>query len=107
MLVRYGRWGLDLVVLFFALYAFVFLPLGKRTGLDHLRALLGTAAAQEAGRELLEAGARMTRRLLGQGARIDTRGEPVVPELPPGEPAQLRLTANSREPPDAGVDASE
>lgn len=51
------------VVLFFALYAFVFLPLGKKSALEHIRAILGTPAAQEAASEVKGGVTRLVRRL--------------------------------------------
>jgi hypothetical protein len=40
------------MVLFFAVYAFVFVPLGQKTALEHLRAIAGTPAAKDAATEL-------------------------------------------------------
>lgn len=40
------------VVLFFAIYAFVFVPLGRKTALEHVRAIAGTPAAHQAASEL-------------------------------------------------------
>jgi len=40
------------VVLFFAICGFLFVPLGKRTAIEHLQAIAGTPAAQQAGTEL-------------------------------------------------------
>lgn len=51
------------VILFFALYAFVFLPLGKKSALEHIRAILGTPAAQEAASEVKGGVTRLVRRL--------------------------------------------
>jgi hypothetical protein len=51
------------VVFFFALYAFVFLPLGKKSALEHIRAILGTPAAQEAASEVKGGVTRLVRRL--------------------------------------------
>lgn len=104
MLGRLGHRTLDLVVLLFALYAFAFVPLGKRTGLEHVKAILGTSAAQEAGDEIVEAGGRLKERVLGD-APEPARGRPVLPELAPGTPPQMRLAPLSG-PPDAGADAS-
>jgi hypothetical protein len=51
------------VVLFFALYAFVFLPLGKKSALEHIRAIIGTPAAQQAASEVKGGVTRLVRRL--------------------------------------------
>jgi hypothetical protein len=50
-----GRRAIELVVLLFALLGFAFVPLGSRTGLGHVRAILETGAAGQAGRGLIEA----------------------------------------------------
>jgi hypothetical protein len=42
----------QLVVLFFAIYAFAFVPLGRKTALEHVRAIAGTDAAHQAAHEL-------------------------------------------------------
>lgn len=60
------------VVLFFALYAFVFLPLGKKSALEHIRAVLGTPAAKEAASEVKGGVTRLVRRLESE-ARKSTR----------------------------------
>lgn len=72
--------ALEAAVLFFALYAFVFVPLGEKTGFEHLRAILATEEAGLAGEELKNAGSRMLEELL----RFHTgkyEGEPVLPDL--------------------------
>src|ERR1044072_2371483 len=42
----------QLVGLFFAIYAFAFVPLGRKTALEHVRAIAGTPAAHQAASEL-------------------------------------------------------
>lgn len=73
------------VVLLFAAYAFAFVPLGEHTALEHLRAVLGTKEAQEAGRELKQAGGRVVDELLKSGDGAGT------PRLPPLKPAQSKV----------------
>jgi hypothetical protein len=68
------------IVLGFALYAFSFVPLGEKTGLEHLRAILKTDASQQAISELNSAGRRLVDELLGEEPRT-VQGEPVLPEL--------------------------
>jgi hypothetical protein len=51
------------VVLFFAVYAFVFVPLGRKTALEHIRAIVGTPAAQDAADEVKGGVTRLVRRL--------------------------------------------
>ncbi len=80
MLGIFGRRAIDLAVLFLALYAFAFVPLGRHTGLEHLRAILGTPAAREAGQDLLDAAERLQRRLFDdEPAR--PHGNPAIPHM--------------------------
>jgi hypothetical protein len=79
-----GKRPIELVVLFFALYAFVFVPLGKRTGFEHAKAILGTPAAKDAGSEILDAADRLRQRLLGGGSEpppVPKRARPGAPEF--------------------------
>jgi hypothetical protein len=85
----FGRRAIDLAVLFLALYAFAFVPLGKRTGLEHARAILATRAAKRAIHEAGEAADRLRRTLLDSGddetplpSPLPSRGRAVVPKLP-------------------------
>jgi len=105
-----GRRAIDLAVLLLALYAFAFVPLGHRTGLEHLRAILGTRAAKDAGHEMLEAAERLRERLLGEEPEqpVKTHGRAVVPRLPRHEPANAALAPNAlsgslRDAPDASL----
>jgi len=109
----FGRRAIDLAVLFLALYAFAFVPLGKRTGLEHVRAILRTHAAEDAGHELMLAFDHLKARLLGSDEPVPARGVPVVPKLPRRRPSgnpQPRLPANvllapenTRDAPDASL----
>jgi hypothetical protein len=67
------------VVLFFAIYAFVFVPLGKRTGLEHLRAIAGTSAAQQAGTELKGGVERLVQRLRDQAQQSTDSADQALP----------------------------
>jgi hypothetical protein len=100
-----GRRAIDLAVLFLALYALAFVPLGRRTGLEHLQAILGTRAARDAGRDLGQAAERLGHRLLGGSEPIAPRGRPAVPVLPS---APRRAVPNAVTTPGAfeGPDAS-
>jgi hypothetical protein len=100
---RLGHRTIDLVILLFALYAFAFLPLGRRTGLEHLKAILGTREAEEASDELVEAGDRLKQKILRDGFDVP-RGRPVLPDLPKGAPVQMRVAP--METADAGADSS-
>ena len=94
---------IDLVVLFLACYAFAFVPLGKRTGLEHLRAILDTRAARDAGREALEAADRLKRRALDDDSPPAPRGSPVVPRLPRHPAPPNAAIAAARDAPDASL----
>lgn len=74
MISRLGRRALDALLVLFAVLGFCYVPLGKKTGLQHVKALFGTAPAREAGQELLEAGFKVRRTLFG--------GETPTPEAP-------------------------
>jgi hypothetical protein len=77
---KLARRALELLVAFFALYAFIFLPLGEKTGLEHLKAIVATKEAQHAGAELKTAGSQMLSELLDFKAD-PYRGDPVLPKL--------------------------
>jgi hypothetical protein len=94
---RFGRWVIDLCVLCFAGYAFAFVPLGERTGLEHTRAILRSEPARQAADEVIEAGERLRHRLFDDDP-LRVRGTPNVLEI---APAQSKLRAA-----DAGADAS-
>ena len=51
------------VIVFFAIYAFVFVPLGKKSAFEHVRAIFGTPAAHEAASEVKGGVTRLVRRL--------------------------------------------
>jgi hypothetical protein len=57
------------VIIFFAIYAFVFVPLGKKTALEHLRAIFGTPQAREAATEVKGGVTRLVRRLQSEARR--------------------------------------
>jgi len=57
------------VVLFFAIYAFVFVPLGRKTALEHVRAIAGTPAAHQAATELQGGVKRLVHRLRDEAQR--------------------------------------
>jgi hypothetical protein len=76
--VKFAKRALESAVLLFALYAFAKVPLGRATGLEHLKAILGTSEAQEAGREMKQAGSR----LLGELLEFDNGQVRGVPKLP-------------------------
>lgn len=73
------------VVLLLAAYTFAFVPLGEHTALEHVRAILATKEAQDAGRELKQAGGRVVDELLKSGSGAGS------PNLPPLKPPQSKL----------------
>lgn len=58
------------VVFFFAVYAFVFVPLGRKTALEHVRAIAGTPAAKTAASELGGGVKRLAHELRDQARRV-------------------------------------
>ncbi|MEN9579666.1 MAG: hypothetical protein RJA70_2675 [Pseudomonadota bacterium] len=93
----------------FAFYGFATVPLGKRTGLEHLQRILGTEEAEDAGRELKQAGGRLLGEILEfKGGEI--RGVPSVPSelLPPPQslvtrPVPASAAPASRDPEKSGA----
>lgn len=63
------------VVLFFAVYAFAFVPLGERTALEHLRAIWGTPAAQQAASEVKGGVQRLVKRLRSKARESTERSD--------------------------------
>ena len=61
------RWALKMLVAFVgltcALYVFFLVPLGERTLYDHMRRIAATDEAEDLGRELGEAGERLTEKI--------------------------------------------
>jgi hypothetical protein len=51
------------LVLFFAVYAFAFVPLGKKTALEHVQAIFGSPEAHDAAEEVKGGVTRLVRRL--------------------------------------------
>lgn len=76
---RIAKSGVNAIILLFALYGFVALPLGKKTAYQHLKAILSTQEAEDAGGELREAGGRMVEELIKPApsgeAKIDSEFE--------------------------------
>lgn len=66
------------LVLFFAIYAFAFVPLGKKTALDHVRAILGTPAAQDAATEVKGGVERLVRRLKSDARESTEKADQVL-----------------------------
>ncbi|HVU00936.1 MAG TPA: hypothetical protein VHE30_04260 [Polyangiaceae bacterium] len=114
MLGLFGKRAIDLAVLFLAAYTFVFVPLGRHTGLEHLKRILATSAARSAGHEIVEAADRLKGRVLGGDGHASSddrerpvlpRGNPSVPRLPRGHAPANAAVAPAHETAD-GPDAS-
>jgi hypothetical protein len=68
------------LVFFFAAYAFVFMPLGEKTALEHILAIVRTPQAQRAGSELKTGAERLVKKLKEKADGADEAGdEPRVP----------------------------
>ena len=81
MLGKATRRATEILVLFFALYAFAFVPLGSKTGLEHVKAIFSTGPAKEAAAEAIAAGRRLVERVKGsqeQDAPAQTRVVPAA-----------------------------
>jgi hypothetical protein len=58
------------VVLFFAIYAFAFVPLGRKTALEHILAISRTPAAHQAASEVGDGVTRLVKRLRTDAQRV-------------------------------------
>jgi hypothetical protein len=59
VIINVGRRAVEAVVVTFAVLGFVFVPLGKKTGLEHARAIAASRAAVDAAQELLAASGKL------------------------------------------------
>lgn len=87
-----------MVVGLFALLGFVYVPLGHKTGFEHLKAIAETGAAREAARDLAEAAIWARARVLGaltgsEDDREPTRSPPARDKAGP-KPKVPRLGAD-------------
>jgi hypothetical protein len=110
VITRLGRRCAELTVLLFAGLGFAHVPLGDRTGLEHLRAILDTQPAQKAARELLTAARKLGDRWLEFGTGASPRNATEPRSRTPRSLAKIGTRSGSsrlaREPADAGADAS-
>jgi hypothetical protein len=95
VIARFGRRLLEGLVALFALLGFAFVPLGEHTGLEHLKAIASTPAAERAARELVQASAELRQRLAralvtGPESRKKSLPELPEPDLRP-EPENARI----------------
>jgi hypothetical protein len=72
-----------MVVGLFALLGFVCVPLGHKTGFEHVKAIARTSAAREAAGELAQAVLWARTRVLGILGSESTDQEPAPPPPPP------------------------
>lgn len=100
MVPKLARRAIEALVALFALLGFCYVPLGEKTGAQHLGAILRTEAAAQAGRGLVDA-ARGVRR------RIFAELEAPSPPRPPASASPLMKVeladAGASEPPDASL----
>jgi hypothetical protein len=68
------------LVLFFAVYAFVFVPLGKKTALEHVHAIAGTPAARQAASEVKGGVTRLVQRLRSDAQQSTEDSDEVLEE---------------------------
>lgn len=105
MIPRLGLGAVELFVLLFAVLGFVFVPLGRRTALEHTQAVLSTPAAKDARQELGEAVVRTLDRLrTAWGSSSPSPKDP--PELRVKPAAPLRpppFTLEDAGPPDVSL----
>jgi hypothetical protein len=81
------------LVFFFATYAFVFVPLGEKTALEHVLAIFRTPQAQKAGAELKTSAERLVKKL-----REQARAEDEEPPAAPRRHAEEQPDPSSRRP---------
>jgi hypothetical protein len=97
VLQKLGRRALDLVVGLFAVLGFIYVPLGARTGFEHVKAILGTPPAVEAYRGFSSAFDKLRRAILDRATRTESRRKTEAPS---------RDGLVHAAPVDAGADAS-
>jgi hypothetical protein len=97
VITRLGRRVLELGVGLFALLGFAYVPLGKKTGLEHVEAILATEPAKEAGRELVAACQRLRAKLFDGARPANT--------APDAGPPLVYIAPLVEEDPDAGASA--
>jgi hypothetical protein len=101
VLQKVGRRALDLVIGLFAMLGFFYVPLGPRTGFEHVKAIVATPPAREAYRGFVSAADQLHRTLLdklrGHGRQAHSRTE---------EPKARAAELSHVMPADAGCDAS-
>lgn len=86
------------VILFFAICGFLFVPLGKRTAIEHLQAIARTPAAQQAASELKSGVGRLFDRLRTRaGESADPSSEAFDADTLPEIPRKPRSLAPPRD----------
>jgi hypothetical protein len=97
VIARFGRRLLEGLVALFALLGFAFVPLGEHTGLEHLKAIASTPAAERAARELIQASAELRQRLTrALVTDAKSRKQNALPERPEGVREAAREPENAR-----------
>jgi hypothetical protein len=95
---------LELLIALFAVLGFVYVPLGKKTGFQHVKAIVLTPPAKEAGRELFDVGTKLRSRVVDSVTGKDA-GPPNAAEAPPTEPLMCveQTVVSESAPPDASA----
>jgi hypothetical protein len=98
---KLGRRALDLVIGLFAVLGFFYVPLGPRTGFEHVKAIVATAPAVDAYRGFVSATEKLHRTLID---KLRGRGpsRPARTEEPKARAEELSHVM----PVDAGADVS-
>jgi hypothetical protein len=94
------------VILFFAIYAFAFVPLGRKTALEHLQAIFGSPQAHEAASEVKGGVTRLVRRLQSEAREsteetdrlLEERAEPEAQSGPRAAPKPKLRSLSSESP---------
>ena len=101
MLQKLGRRALDLVIGLFALLGFFYVPLGPRSGFEHVKAIVATAPAREAYRGFVSAADKLHRTVLDK-----LRGRSRKAHSPTEERKARAEELSHVMPADAGCDVS-
>jgi hypothetical protein len=100
---KLGRRALDLVIGLFAVLGFFYVPLGPRTGFEHVKAIVATAPAVQAYRGFFSATIKLRQALLDQ-LRGKRTSRPAIPRTE--EPKARAEELSHVMPTDAGADVS-
>jgi hypothetical protein len=105
---KLGRRALDLVIGLFAVLGFFYVPLGAKTGFEHVKAIVATAPAVEGYRGFVSATEKLHRTLVDtlQGRRPRRPANPSARNASTEEPKTRAEQLSHVMPADAGADVS-